>query len=108
MKTSSGLVVSYEYDTAANLKNGQGLSIFYDPEVMTFKQQEAALIAVYVALYPWHGTPEQISYDYPSFNEAVRVWAGDEFYQQHLTAKLYCETVDWIFQEPINAWQYEQ
>lgn len=80
----------------------------YDPESMTFQQQETALKKVYMTLYPWHETDEAKHYDYPTFSEAVRQWANDEFYVQHLTAKLYCETIDWIFEEPINVWQFNE
>ncbi|XKX17700.1 hypothetical protein MVUOKPPV_CDS0303 [Klebsiella phage phi1_175008] len=68
----------------------------YDPESMTFEQQRAALEKVYIYSYPWHNTEEARSYDYPTFEEAIREWAKDEFYRQHLTAKLYCETLDWV------------
>lgn len=76
---------------------------FYDPESMTFQEQEEKLKALYKSIYPWHGTEEANSYDYPSFSEAVRNWANDDFYVQHLTAKLYCNTVDWMFDELIPA-----
>lgn len=84
------------------------LPVCYDPESMTFNEQAAALHKVYAALYPWHGTEEASAYDYPTFDQAVREWAKDDFYVQHLTAKLYCETLDWMFEEPINAWQFSE
>lgn len=84
------------------------LPVCYDPESMTFNEQAAALHKVYAALYPWHGTEEASAYDYPTFDQAVREWAKDDFYVQHLTAKLYCETLDWMFEEPINAWQFNK
>lgn len=79
---------------------------FYDPESMTFKEQEEKLKALYSRLYPWHGTEEASAYDYPSFSQSVRQWAQDDL-KQSLTARLYCETLDWMFEEPINAWQFE-
>lgn len=79
----------------------------YDPESMTFNEQAAVLHKVYASLYPWHGTEEARSYDYPTFDQAVRQWAKDDL-RQSLTAKLYCETLDWMFEEPINAWQFEE
>lgn len=78
----------------------------YDPESMTFDEQRLALEKVYQYCYPWHGTEEASSYDYPSFDQAVRAWAKDEL-RQSLIAKLYCETIDWILAEPINAWKYD-
>lgn len=68
----------------------------YDPESMTFEEQRKALDKVYKYCYPYHGTDEAGSYDYPTFDQAVREWARDDFYRQHLTAKLYCEALDWI------------
>lgn len=79
-----------------------------DPESMTFDQQEKALQKIYKAYYPWHGTAEARSYDYPPFMAAVREWSKDEFYRQHLLAKSYYETVTLIFEEPINGWQYKE
>lgn len=72
------------------------LPVCYDPESMTHAEQRQALETVYRAAYPWHGTPEAGSYDYPSFSEAVQEWASDEFYTQHLTAKLYLDTLLWL------------
>lgn len=80
----------------------------YDPESMTFDQQRAALEKVYQYCYPYHNTDQAYAYDYPTFDQAVREWSKDEFYRQHLIAKLYCDTLDWIFEEPINAWQYSE
>ena len=71
------------------------LPVCYDPESMTHQEQGEALQRVYFALYPWHNTDQAYAYDYPTFDQAVREWANDEFYVQHLTAKLYCETLDW-------------
>lgn len=79
-----------------------------DPESWTFKEQETKLKELYLELYPWHNTQDAKSYDYPTFYQAIRDWASDDFYAQHLTAKLYCETVDWMFKDPINVWQYDQ
>ncbi len=67
----------------------------YDPESMTFEQQRAALEKVYYYCYPWHNTEEASAYNYPTFDQAVRQWAQDDL-RQSLTAKLYCETLDWI------------
>lgn len=85
----------------------KNLPEFYHPENMTFKEQEQKLLALYQRLYPWHGTEEARHYDYPHFSEAVRNWAADDFYLQHLTAKLYCKAIDEIFAEPLNPWQYD-
>lgn len=67
----------------------------YDPESMTFEQQRAALEKVYLYCYPWHNTEEASAYDYPTFDQAVREWAQDNL-RQSLTAKLYCETLNWV------------
>lgn len=67
----------------------------YDPESMTFQQQKKALETVYQFCYPWHGTDQAYAYDYPDFYEAVRQWAQDDL-RQSLTAKLFCEALDWI------------
>lgn len=67
----------------------------YDPESMTFAEMRDALNTVYLNCYPWHGTPEARSYDYPTFEEAVKEWASDEFYIQYLTAKLYSDAMEW-------------
>lgn len=83
----------------------QDPNMLYDPESMTFEQQRAALEKVYQYCYPWHNTDHAYAYDYPTFGQAVREWAKDDL-RQSLTAKLYCETLDWIFEEPINAWQF--
>lgn len=66
----------------------------YDPESMTFQEQREALEKVYLYCYPWHNTDQAYAYDYPTFDEAVRQWAQDDL-RQSLTAKLYCETLDW-------------
>lgn len=69
------------------------LPLCYDPESMTPARREEVLKQVYQALYPWHGTHEARSYDYPPFTEAVNMWAGDDFYRQHLTAVLYLQDI---------------
>lgn len=62
---------------------------FHDPENMTQEERSRNLMSLYLDLYPWHGTEEARSYDYPTFESAVTDWASDDFYIQHLTAKLY-------------------
>lgn len=82
-------------DQALAWMDAQEPDQLYDPESMSFNEQAAALHKVYQYCYPWHGTEEARSYDYPTFEEAIREWAKDDFYVQHLIAKLYCETLDW-------------
>jgi hypothetical protein len=65
------------------------LPICYDPESMDFQSKSKILNMIYLECYPWHGTDQAKFYDYPSFVEAVEMWAKDEFYKQHLLSKLY-------------------
>lgn len=67
----------------------------YDPESMTFWQMEDVLRGIYKRLYPWDDTAEAGSYDYPTFMEAVKQWAYDEFYIQHFLAKTYLNMWEW-------------
>lgn len=83
-------------DQALAWMDTQQPDTLYDPESMTFEQQRAALETVYQLCYPWHNTEEARSYDYPDFYEAVHQWAQDDL-RQSLTAKLFCETLDWMF-----------
>lgn len=62
---------------------------WYDPESLTTVDLESKLKALYVELYPWHGTSEARHYDYPAFSVALSDWANDDFYVQHFTAKTY-------------------
>lgn len=94
-------------DQALSWMDAQEQDQLYDPESMTFEELRAALEKVYKYCYPWHNTDQAYAYDYPTFDQAVRQWAKDDL-RQSLTAKLYCETVDWIFEEPINAWQFSE
>lgn len=89
MKTDNDLALSW-------CEHTQGINVLYDPEVMTFEEQRKALALVYQYCYPWHGTDQARAYDYPTFEEAVKMWAGDDFYRQHMLAKCYCETLDFI------------
>lgn len=67
----------------------------YDPESLTFDELHDVLEKVYLYCYPWHNTHEAKSYDYPTFDQAVRDWAKDDL-RQSFTAKVYCETLDWL------------
>lgn len=83
-------------DQALAQRDLQEPNSLYDPESLTFQEQETILKKVYLYCYPWHNTDQAYAYDYPTFDKAVRTWAKDDFYRQHLTAKLYCEALDWI------------
>jgi len=69
---------------------------FYDPENQTHEENTNRLYSTYLELYPWHGTEEAKSYDYPSFHDAVSEWADDDFYIQHLTAKVFLDMERWV------------
>lgn len=72
---------------------------WYDPESLTFVQLHEKLYALYLEIYPWHNTDQACSYDYPTFKEAVEDWATDDFYVQHITAKVYKDMLDWCDEE---------
>lgn len=61
----------------------------YDPENMSFLEKSRLVNKIYKDCYPWDGTDQAKYYEYPSFIEAVTVWANDDFYKQHLLSKLY-------------------
>ena len=69
---------------------------FYDPESQTHVENTTRLLDLYKELYPWDGTDKAKYYDYPSFANAVTDWADDNFYAQHLTAKLYLDAEEWL------------
>ena len=69
---------------------------FYNPENQTHEENRSRLYCIYLELYPWHGTDEAQFYDYPNFYEAVVAWADDDFYIQHLTAKVFLEVDRWL------------
>jgi len=65
----------------------------YEPELKNTEEKRQLLWDIYIDSYPWHGTQEAGYYDYPSFDQEVIRWANDEFYIQHLLARLYLDSV---------------
>lgn len=72
------------------------IPMFYDPESQTHQENTERLQTIYLELYPWHNTNQARYYDYPTFDDVVDDWASDDFYAQHLTAKIWKEAENFL------------